>query len=115
MVSRHLLTREMLAGHYDPSLDEREIARHFTLTRDDLELIASRRGDATRLGYAMLLLHLRWLGRVLEAGEAPPMAILAFVARQLNVSPASWRDERTSRTCRGTSVISLLVARISTH
>lgn len=45
----------MLAGHYDPSLDEREIARHFTLTRDDLDLIASRRGDATRLGYAILV------------------------------------------------------------
>lgn len=92
MARRHLLTREMLAGHYDPSLDEREIARHFTLTRDDLDLIASRRGDATRLGYAMLLLYLRWPGRVLEAGEAPPMPILAFVARQLNVSPMSWRD-----------------------
>ena len=52
MARRHLLTREMLAGHYDPSLDEREIARHFTLTRDDLELIASRRGDVTRIGYA---------------------------------------------------------------
>ena len=92
MARRHLLTREMLADHYDPSLDEREIARHFTLTRDDLELIASRRGDATRLGYAMLMLYFRWPGRVLEAGEAPPMPILAFVARQLNVSPASWRD-----------------------
>lgn len=92
MARRHLLTREMLAEHYDPSFDEREIARHFTWTRDDLELIASRRGDATRLGYAMLLLYLRWPGRVLEAGEAPPMAILAFVARQLNVSPASWHD-----------------------
>ena len=54
MARRHLLTREMLADHYDPSLDEREIARHFTLTRDDLELIASRRGDATRLYEAML-------------------------------------------------------------
>ena len=92
MARRHLLTREMLAEHYDSSLDEREIARHFTLTRDDLELIASRRGDATRLGYAMLMLYLRWPGRVLEAGEAPPMPILAFVARQLDVSPASWRD-----------------------
>jgi len=92
LARRHLLTREMLAEHYDSSLDEREIARHFTLTRDDLELIASRRGDATRLGYAMLMLYLRWPGRVLEAGEAPPMPILAFVARQLDVSPASWRD-----------------------
>lgn len=25
-------------GHYDPSLDEREIARHFTLRRSSVEL-----------------------------------------------------------------------------
>src|SRR3546814_18687889 len=81
----------MLAGHYDPSLDEREIARHFTLTRDDLELIASRRGDVTRLGYAMLMLYLRWPGRVLEAGEAPPMQSLPSVTHQVDVSPPSWR------------------------
>lgn len=107
MARRHLLTREMLAGHYDPSLDEREIARHFTLTRDDLELIASRRGDATRLGYAMLMLYLRWPGRVLEAGEAPPMQILAFVARQLDVSPASWRDYARRDETRRTHLVDL--------
>lgn len=92
MARRRLFTREMLSGHYDPSLDEREIARHFTLTSDDLDLIVTRRGDATRLGYAMLLLYLRWPGRVLEAGEIPPMPILTFVARQLDVSPTVWPD-----------------------
>jgi hypothetical protein len=107
LARRHLLTREMLAGHYDPSLDEREIARHFTLTRDDLELIASRRGDATRLGFAMLLLYLRWPGRVLEAGEAPPMPILAFVARQLEVSPASWGDYARRDETRRTHLVDL--------
>src|SRR3546814_2423590 len=79
-----------------PSLDEREIARHFTLTRDDLELIASRRGDVTRLGYAMLMLYLRWPGRVLEAGEAPPMPILAFVAHQRS------DERRVGKECVGT-------------
>jgi hypothetical protein len=49
----------------------------------------------------MLMLYLRWPGRVLEAGEAPPMPILAFVAHQLDVSPASRdyaRRDETRRT-----------------
>lgn len=92
MARRRLLTRDMLAGQYEPSLDEREIARHFTLPRDDLDLIATRRGDATCLGYAMLLLYLRWPGRVLEASEVPPMPILTFVAGQLDISPTVWSD-----------------------
>src|SRR3546814_17969193 len=63
---------EIWAGHYDAPLDEREIARHYTLTSDDLEIVGRRRGDATRLGFAMLLLTMRWPGRALEAGEVPP-------------------------------------------
>src|SRR3546814_3640425 len=60
---------EIWAGHYGAPLDEREIARHYTLTGDDLEIVGRRCGDATRLGYAMLLLYMRWPGRALEAGE----------------------------------------------
>src|SRR3546814_9732363 len=71
-----------LVQHYDPPSDEREIGRHFTLSREDLDLVGERRGASSRLGFAMLLLYMRWPGRVLEAGEKPPGAILAFVADQ---------------------------------
>jgi hypothetical protein len=69
-----------------------EIARHYTLTSDDLEIVGRRRGDATRLGYAMLMLYMRWPGRALEAGEVPPAPVLAYVAQQLGVAPAAFAD-----------------------
>ncbi len=50
------MSPEIWAGHYDAPLDEREIVRHYTLTGDDLEIVGRRRGDATRLGFAMLAL-----------------------------------------------------------
>ncbi|AAW59709.1 Tn3 family transposase [Acetobacter fabarum] len=91
MARRRLLTREALARHLDPSVDEREITRHFTLGPDDLDLIVTRRGDTSRLGFAMVMLYMRWPGRVLEEHEAPPAPILAFVARQLDLSPGIWQ------------------------
>jgi TnpA family transposase len=83
---------EIWAGHYGAPLDEREIARHYTLTSDDLEIVGRRRGDATRLGYALLMLYMRWPGRALEAGEVPPTPVLAYVAQQLGVAPAAFAD-----------------------
>jgi hypothetical protein len=83
---------EIWAGHYSAPLDEREIARHYTLTSDDMDVVGRRRGDATRLGYAMLMLYMRWPGRALEAGEVPPAPVLAYVAQQLGVAPEAFAD-----------------------
>ncbi len=49
MARRRLLTREALARQLDPPTDEREIARHFTLTREDLDSVSIRRGPASQL------------------------------------------------------------------
>lgn len=92
MARRRLLTREALARHYDLPTDEREIARHFTLNREDLDLVAERRGASSRLGFAMMLVYMHWPGRVLEAGEKPPGSILAFVADQIGVSATAFDD-----------------------
>ena len=62
MARRQLLTREALGSHYDPPTDEREIARHFTLSREDLDLVSERRGAPSRLGFALLLLWTRAIG-----------------------------------------------------
>uniref|UniRef100_UPI001C04A070 DUF4158 domain-containing protein n=1 Tax=Gluconobacter sp. P1D12_c TaxID=2762614 RepID=UPI001C04A070 len=75
MARRRLLTREALARHYEPSVDDREITRHFTLSQDDFDLIATRRGETSRLVFTMVMLYMRWPGRVLESGETPPAPI----------------------------------------
>ncbi len=42
-------------------------------------------GDHNRLGYALMLCYLRFPGRALRADERPPIALLAFVAAQLEI------------------------------
>ena len=101
MARRRLLTREALARQFDPPTDEREIARHFTLSREDLDWVSIRRGPASQLGYAMTLLYMRWPGRVLGADETPPASVLSFVARQLDVPEAAWRPLLCSRPLAG--------------
>lgn len=81
----------MWARLLGPPTGELEIARLYTLTAEELAHVGNRRTDATRLGYALVLLYLRHPGRVLEAGEAPPGPLLAYVARQLG-APASAFD-----------------------
>lgn len=54
MARRRLLNDEMWARHLAPPTEEREIARHYTLEADDLAQAATKRGDANRLGYALV-------------------------------------------------------------
>ena len=85
MARRRLLNAEGWNRLLMPPTEERDMVRHFTLSREDLALIRTRRTEPTQLGFAMLLLYLRCPGRVLAAGETPPAPIIAFVARQLGV------------------------------
>jgi len=85
MARRWLLSGAAWERLLAPPVDERDMLRHYVLGPDDLELVRAKRTDATRLGFALLLLYLRHPGRVLGTGEVPPAPIIAFVARQLGV------------------------------
>jgi Domain of unknown function (DUF4158) len=92
MARRRLLTDELWARHFQPPEDEREIARHYTLGPDEMEQITAKRGDANRLGYALVLLYLRHPGRALDSGERPPAKVLAYAARQLGIGVGAFDD-----------------------
>ena len=92
MARRRLLSDDTWVRHLEPPTDEREIARHYTLGPDDLAHVIDKRGDANRLGYALVILYLRHPGRVLEAGELPPGPVTAYVARQLDVAAVAFDD-----------------------
>jgi TnpA family transposase len=77
-----------------PPNDEREIVRHYTLSRDDLDLIAGKRSGHSRLGFAVLLCYMRHPGRVLEANEIPPPELLSFIADQLDIDPGAFAEYR---------------------
>ena len=92
MPRRELLTEPQRLAFTEPAIEEREMVRHYTLSAEDLGLIDRRRGDANRLGFAVLLCYLRFPGRTLRQDEQPPAAMLAFIAEQLALEPASFGD-----------------------
>lgn len=78
--------------------EERDLARHYTLTGEDLKLIDLRRRDHNRLGFAVQLCFLRYPGRVLAEEEVPPSHIIEFIAAQLGIPSSAFveyakRDE----------------------
>ena len=83
------LNEAQLTELFDPPTEQRELVRHYTLSETDLTAINRCRGDHNRLGYALMRCYLRYPGRVMRIGERPPTALLAFVAEQIDVLPAS--------------------------
>ena len=65
--------------------DDREIAKHNTLDRSDLDLIMRQNKASNRLGLACVLATLRYPGRPLSDGEILPLGVLRFLARQIGV------------------------------
>ena len=74
-----------------------DLIRAFTLTGADRDLVAIRRGAANRLGLALQLCALPYLGFVPRNLSAAPRSAACFVADQLEVSP----DEIQSYARRG--------------
>lgn len=66
--------------------DRREIEAHYTLTPADRELVAARRGDHNRLGFAVQLCFLRHPGWVWTPQEKVPAAMLRFIASQVGAA-----------------------------
>ncbi len=89
MARRRLFSDEHWAGLFALPADERDVVRHCTLTPEDLALIGVKRSAPNRLGYALLLCALRHPGRALDVGEVPPVPMVAYVAGQLGVDPAT--------------------------
>lgn len=79
---RHALT------HIPPDLSDRDIARYYTFTEKERELINRRRRAANRLGFAVQLALLRFPGRTLMEVKEVPRPVLAAIAEQVGV-PAS--------------------------
>lgn len=73
-------------GDYPESLSTDELARYFYLDDDDREWIATKRRDSSRLGYALQLTTVRFLGAFLEDPTAVPVTVLQTLSSQLNIA-----------------------------
>jgi TnpA family transposase len=90
-------TRELLAPAQPAQftelpavLDDRTLARFYTLSDHDLRLIRRHRRASAQLGLAVQLGYARFPGRVLRVGEAAHPQIVATLASQLGVDPAAF-------------------------
>src|SRR6266568_1536637 len=92
MPTRALLAPSQRAQFTDftAPLDNRTLARFYTLSDTDLELIRRHRRDSTQLGFAVQLGYARLPGRVLRVGEEAHPQIVATLASQLGVDPAAF-------------------------
>ncbi len=76
-------------GRYSTDPDQGQLDRFFHLSSTDRELIAGRRGPHNRLGFAVQIGTVRFLGVFLPDPTDVPDVVAAYVASQLGIS--DWR------------------------
>jgi len=69
----------------EPSTEQ--LNQFFYLHEKDLELMETIRRPATRLGFALQLVSLRFLGTFILDLTNIPQNVLSYVATQLNIDP----------------------------
>lgn len=85
-------------GHFAGTPTADELGRYFHLDDDDRKLIAQKRGESNRLGFALQLTTVRFLGSFLDDPTSLPQTVIHAVARQLHITNldclVSYQDKR---------------------
>ena len=92
MARRSLLTGDERRRLFEPPVTDREVARCYTFSAEDLEWIEARYGAHNQLGVAVQMALLRHPGFGWRLGERVPSAVLGFLANQVHVGPSALDD-----------------------
>jgi hypothetical protein len=92
MANRQLLTDEERQALLGIPLDPDGMARRFTLSGADRDLVAGRRRDANRIGFAVQLALLRHANMALAQLEQPVEPLVQWLAKQLEIPPAPFEE-----------------------
>jgi hypothetical protein len=91
-----------------PAMSSAEIDQFFTLGRDELAAVATRRGPLNRLSVALQIGFLRMTGRMLNSYQILLVGVLEHLGTQLGLTPprlasirALYRRQRTLRRMAG--------------
>jgi TnpA family transposase len=69
---------------FPETVSETDLVTFFTLTKDDRREIGKLRGDSNRIGFALQLCALRYLGFIPDDLSAIPFDVVDFLANQLS-------------------------------
>ena len=92
MARRSLLTGDERRRLFEPPVTDREVARCYTLSPDDLKWIDERRSPANKLGGAVQMALLRHPGFGWSPGQPVPTIVLRFLADQVHVASEALGD-----------------------
>ena len=76
-------------NHFPETLPHHDLIAYFLLTELDIEQVQRCREETTRVGFALQLCALRFLGFVPDDLSHSPAEVIEFVADQLQLSPGS--------------------------
>ncbi len=92
--------QEQRYGRYTGEPTPEHLARYFYLDRADQQRIAQRRDDHTRLGFALQLATVRYLGTFLEDPTDVPPGVIVHLTRQLGLTDSPNLDRYRAGTVR---------------
>ena len=87
MPTRYLSTEQRKSfGRFAARLTQDDLTKYFTLEETSLRVIRHLRSPSTRLGYAVLLTSVRFVGTFPEAADVIPDEVVAYLHSQLSLS-----------------------------
>jgi hypothetical protein len=92
-------------NHFPAQILDEDLRAFFLLTEDDQRVINQQREAHTRLGFALQLCAVRYLGFAPDDLHTTPREVVAYVARQLEVSPEAIQAYGRRRKTRTTHLV----------